>query len=363
MAEYRRFLTIVILLSLVCGLTMSAVAQTTSQNTMLQNMAGNKDLSMVTGAAKAAGLDGVLNGATPYTVFAPDNAAFGKISRDSINALTADKAKMAGLLNYHVVPGKVTYSDLAGMTSIKTIDGRTLPVVKQADGSIMVGGARVLGQGIDSSNGMVYPVDSMMMPPGFVLPAAAPSQGIPWGWIILGAAVLGALAYLLTRPRRHAEPTPKYKEPAPARKAKPEYEERMRTEEMTRRPEETMRQVRESTAAYKEPQIADIAKNISLPVSGMALAGLNSLISKGTFSDKQDFVGFLAKTFMTQNVGAAMAGGKEPSTSMIMDIIDKTGIAKGFTSDETMKMLVPLLITGFMAIYHYLNKKPAVKAT
>jgi hypothetical protein len=330
---------------------------------MLQNMAGNGDLSTVTGAAKAAGLDSVLNGATPYTVFAPNNAAFNKIPRDSINALTADKAKMTGLLNYHVVPGKVTYSDLAGMTSINTVDGKTLPVARQADGTINVGGAKVLGQGIDSSNGIVYPVDSIMMPPGFVMPAAASqSQGIPWGWLLVGAVVLGALAYLLTRPRRHAEPTPKYAERAPAKKAEPLYEERTHTE-ATRRPEDTMRQVRESTAAYKEPQIADIAKNLSLPLSGVALAGLNSLISKGTFSDKQDFMGFLAKTFMTQNVGAAMAGDKAPSENMVMDIIDKTGIAKGFTRDDTMKMLVPLLMTGFMAIYNYMNKKPAMKAT
>jgi uncharacterized surface protein with fasciclin (FAS1) repeats len=359
-------MVMLVVLSLVAGLTVAASAQTTtSQKTMLQNMAGNGDLSMATGAAKAAGLDGMLNGATPYTVFAPNNAAFNKVPRDSINALTGDKAMMASLLNYHVVPGKVTYSDLAGMTSITTVDGKTLPVARQADGTINVAGAKVMSQGIDSSNGIIYPVDSLMIPPGFVMPAAAQSQGIPWGWIVAGAIALAGLAYLLTRPRRHAEPTPRarHEERAPAEKARPGYDERMRTEEMTRRPEETMRQVRESTASYKEPQITDIVKNLSLPLSGVALAGLNSLISKGTFKDKQDFTGFLAKTYMTQNVGAAMAGDKAPSENMIMDIIDKTGIAKGFTGDDTKKMLVPLLMTGFMAIYNYLNKKPAMKAT
>ena len=70
-------------------------------------------------------------------------------------------------------------------------------------------------------------------------------------------------------------------------------------------------------------------------------------------------MGFLAKTFMTHNVGAAMAGDKAPSESMVMDIIDKTGIAKGFTRRRDEKMLVPLLITGFMAVYNYLNKNPA----
>jgi hypothetical protein len=123
-----------------------------------------------------------------------------------------------------------------------------------------------------------------------------------------------------------------------------------------------MRDVRESTAAYKEPQITDIAKNLSLPLSGVALTGLNSLISKGTFRDKQDFVGYLAKTYFANNMGSAMESGKAPGESMIMDIIGKTGIARGFTGDDTRTMLVPLLMTGFTAIYNYLNKRPAVEA-
>ncbi|HEY3272878.1 MAG TPA: fasciclin domain-containing protein, partial [Methanocella sp.] len=276
--------------------------------------------------------------------------------------LTADKAKTASLLNYHVVPGKVSYADLAGRTSITTVDGRTLPVARQADGTINVGGAKVLGQGIDSSNGIIYPVDSVLMPPGFVMPQAA--QGFPWWLIPLVLLGLGALAlYLMTRPRRHAEPTPRrrYAEQPPAEKARPGYEERARTEE-TRRPQETM-MATEPVSVHREPQIADIAKNLSLPLSGVALTGLNALISKGTFSDKQDFVGYLAKTFMANNLGSAMAGGKEPSESMIMDIIGKTGIARGFSSDDTKNMLVPLLITGFTAVYNYLNKRPEARTT
>lgn len=367
MTDKARLAAMLMVVLLVVGLAVPASAQTaTSGNTMLQNLAGNADFSTLAGAAKAAGLDGMLNGATPHTLFAPNNAAFGKIPQQSISALMNDKAKLGDLLNYAVVPGKVAYGDLAGMTSIKTVDGRTLPVTRNADGTISVAGAKVTGQGIDSSNGIVYPVDSVMVPPGFVMPQAAqaPAQGIPWTWLLIGALVLGALAYLLTRPRRHAEPAPRarYEERARVERAKPGYEaERMRTEAAMRRPEETVGEVRESMAAYREPQIADIAKNLNLPLTGVALMGLNALINKGTFSDKQDFTGFLAKTFMANNLGSAMAGGKEPSENLVMDIIDKTGIAKGFTSDDTKKMLVPLLITGFMAIYHHLQKKPAMK--
>ena len=368
MDDIRKLVVILLALSIITGLAVPALAQTaTSQNTILQNLAGNSGYSTLTNAAKAAGLDSTLAGAGPYTVFAPGNTAFGQIPQESMSALMNDKTKLGELMNYHVVPGKLSTSDLANRDSLQTVDGKTLPVSQQPDGTITVGGARVTGAGIDSSNGIIYPVNSVMTPPGFAMPqpAQAPAQGFPWWILPLGLLALGAIAaYLMMRRRRHPEPAPReaHRERAPAERTAPRYEEeRAHAETATgRAPEETMKDVRESTAAYKTPQIADIAKNLNLPLSGVALAGLNSLISKGTFSDKQDFIGFLGKTFFANNMESAMAGGKEPSESMIMDVINKTGIAKGFSRDDTMKMLVPLLITGFTAVYNYLHKKPAV---
>lgn len=366
MADNRKLVLILIVLSVVVGLTVPALAQTaTGQKTILQNLAGNGDFSTLANAAKTAGLDNTLAGTGPYTVFAPNNAAFGQISQQSISALMNDKAKLGDLMKYHVVPGKLSYTDLTNRNSLQTVDGKTLPVTRQSDGTITVGGARVVNNGIDSSNGMIFPVNSVITPPGFAMPQAAQTsaQGLPWWILPLALGILAAIAiYLLTRHRKHAEPEPraKYKEKVPAERAAPRYEEEQLRTEATSRPEETMRDVRESTAAYKEPRIADIAKNLSLPLSGVALTGLNALISKGTFGDKQDFIGFLAKNFFANNMESSMAGGKGPSESMIMDVINKTGVAKGFSRDDTMKMIVPLLITGFTAIYNYLHKQPAV---
>ncbi|CAJ36410.1 fasciclin domain-containing protein [Methanocella arvoryzae] len=366
--DIRRLVVILLALSVITGLAVPALAQTaetTSQNTILQNLAGSSGYSTLTNMAKTAGLDSTLAGAGPYTVFAPGNTAFGQIPQESVSALMNDKAKLGELMSYHVVPGKLSASDLANRDSLQTIDGKTLPVSRQPDGTITVGGATVTGSGIDSSNGIIYPVSGVMTPPGFVMPQAAqsPAQGLPWWILPLGLLALIAIgAYMMMKRRRHAEPAPReaYREKAPAERTAPRYEEeRAHAETTGRTPEETMKEVRESTAAYKTPQIADIAKNLNLPLSGVALAGLNALISKGTFSDKQDFIGFLGKTFFANNMESAMAGGKEPSESMIMDVINKTGIAKGFSRDDTMKMLVPLLITGFTAVYNYLHKKPA----
>ncbi len=101
-------------------------------------------------------------------------------------------------------------------------------------------------------------------------------------------------------------------------------------------------------------------KKVDLPVSGDAAEGLNKLITNGTFSNKGDFVSFLAKTYMKNNLGSTMSGGQAPPESTIMDIIDKTGIAKGFSDTDNKKMLVPLLITGFMTIYKYMSRKKAM---
>lgn len=352
-------LAVILLLFMIIGIAAPVViAQISSQSTMFQNLARIGDFSTLTTEIRAAGLDTTLGGPGQYTVFAPNNAAFNKIPANSLGALSADSAKLGDLLKYHVVPGKMSYADLSKMTSVKTVTGATLPIGFN-NGALTVGGARVLNQGIDSSNGIIYPVDAVLTPPGFAMPQVSRSTGIPFGWLagIIGAIIiLGALWYMLSsrNKRKYEVPVGKYQEPGAKVSERPHVEEHSRAED-------TMRQVRETVSTVHEPAISDIARNIDLPLSGASLEGLNMLLNKGTFSNKQDFLGFLGKTFMQNNLGAAMAGGNEPSTSLVMDIINKTGIARGFMGEDVQKFLVPLLISGFMAVYKYLNKKPAVK--
>lgn len=358
MLDKRKLVTILILLSLIVCLsaTTSFAQVTSSQRTVYQNLASINGYSAMSSAIKTAGLDGALNGATQYTVFAPSNGVFSSVPKDSLSALVNDKVKLNDLLRNHVVPGKLTYSDLTKMSQVTTLGGNTLPVAYK-NGVLTVGGARVVNQGIDSSNGAIYQIDSIMMPPGFVMPKVSRSTGLSLGWLgwVLGAIALGAIALYLISKRRHV-PKAEYE------KQRTRYEQATKVEPQ-QRAEETMKQVRESVSGIREPSIADITKNVDLPLSGDALTGLTSLISKGKFSDKQDFLGFLAKSYMQNNLGAAMSGGKEPGISTIMDIIGKSGIGSGFAEGDIKKYLVPLLITGFMAVYNYLNKKPAVTVT
>ncbi|NBT82240.1 MAG: fasciclin domain-containing protein [Betaproteobacteria bacterium] len=82
--------------------------------------AGN--FSTLVTAIKAAGLVDTLKGKGPFTVFAPTDEAFAKIPKANLDALLADKAKLSGVLTYHVVPGRVMAKDVkAG--SVKTVQG------------------------------------------------------------------------------------------------------------------------------------------------------------------------------------------------------------------------------------------------
>jgi hypothetical protein len=107
----------------------------------------------------------------------------------------------------------------------------------------------------------------------------------------------------------------------------------------------------------------DMAKlaGIDIPLSGDQLNMFNDLVSSGVFKDKSDFMKFAATAYMKNNVGSMMTEDKAPPESAIMDIINKAGIGKSYPQGDIKKMLVPLLITAFFAIYKFMSKKPAMK--
>lgn len=112
-------------------------------------------------ALKAAGLVDTLKGKGPFTVFAPNDAAFAKIPKEQLDALLADKAKLTKVLTYHVVGGKVMASDVkAG--PVKTVEGSSLTIAT-TDG-VMVDNAKVITTDITASNGVIHVIDSVVMP-------------------------------------------------------------------------------------------------------------------------------------------------------------------------------------------------------
>jgi uncharacterized surface protein with fasciclin (FAS1) repeats len=113
-------------------------------------------------ALQAAGLIDTLKGAGPFTVFAPTDEAFAKVPKDQLDALLKDKAKLAAVLTYHVVPGKVMAADVkAG--KVKTAQGSEM-TISTSGGGVMVDGAKVTKTDIVADNGVIHVIDSVIMP-------------------------------------------------------------------------------------------------------------------------------------------------------------------------------------------------------
>jgi uncharacterized surface protein with fasciclin (FAS1) repeats len=114
-------------------------------------------------ALQQAGLVDTLKGAGPFTVFAPTDAAFGKIPKRDLDALLADKARLAQVLTYHVVAGKLTAAEVVKLDGAKTVEGSSL-AVKTSDAGVTVDGATVVKTDVMASNGVIHVIDTVVMP-------------------------------------------------------------------------------------------------------------------------------------------------------------------------------------------------------
>ncbi len=116
-------------------------------------------------AAKAAGLVGTLKGKGPFTVFAPTDAAFKKLPKGTVATLLKpeNKAKLAAILTYHVVPGKVMSGDIAGKKlQAASVQGQKISI--DATNGVKVDGANVVKADIATSNGVIHVIDAVILP-------------------------------------------------------------------------------------------------------------------------------------------------------------------------------------------------------
>ena len=117
-------------------------------------------------AVQAAGLEETLRGEGPYTVFAPTDDAFAAVPQETMDALLADPTgALADVLTYHVVPGKVMSTDLSDGMMVETVNGESLKITVNADGTVMVGDATVTTADIGTSNGVIHVIDTVLVPP------------------------------------------------------------------------------------------------------------------------------------------------------------------------------------------------------
>jgi len=113
-------------------------------------------------ALDKAGLVPTLKGKGPFTVFAPNDAAFAKVPKGDLDALLADKAKLTAVLTYDVVPGTVMAKDVKS-GKVKTVQGSELTLAASG-GGVMVDNAQVVKADIVADNGVIHVIDSVVIP-------------------------------------------------------------------------------------------------------------------------------------------------------------------------------------------------------
>ena len=137
---------------------------------IVENAVNSKDHTTLVAAVKAAGLVDTLSSKGPFTVFAPTNAAFGKLPAGTVDTLVKpeSKATLTKILTYHVVPGKMEAASLTDGKKLKTVEGEELTVKKSGDKVMIVdakgGSSTVTIPNVNQSNGVIHVVDTVLMP-------------------------------------------------------------------------------------------------------------------------------------------------------------------------------------------------------
>ena len=144
---------------------------------IVENAMNSKDHTTLVAAVKAADLVATLQGAGPFTVFAPTNEAFGKLPAGTVDNLVKpeNKPTLTKVLTYHVVAGRYTAQDLmdmvkqaGGKAQLKTVEGETLTIWQQGD-KLGVNDSKnttawVSIPDVMQSNGVIHVIDTVLMP-------------------------------------------------------------------------------------------------------------------------------------------------------------------------------------------------------
>lgn len=136
-------------------------------NTIVAIASGDDTFSTLVTALNAAELAEVLSGEGPFTVFAPTDEAFAALPEGTVEELLKpeNKDQLVKLLQYHVVPAKVTSTEIAS-GAVDTVEGEPLNIqVDEATQTVMVNDATVTQADIIGSNGVIHAIDAVILPP------------------------------------------------------------------------------------------------------------------------------------------------------------------------------------------------------
>ncbi len=141
----------------------SACASLQKPVSLAETIAKTPELSTLSGLVKTSSLTETLQGPGPFTVFAPNDAAFKALKAGTLEDLGKHPEKLKDLLTYHAVPGALVAKDVKNST-VKAVNGDPLALSKAGD-FVTVENALVVKADVMASNGVIHIVDTVMTPP------------------------------------------------------------------------------------------------------------------------------------------------------------------------------------------------------
>jgi transforming growth factor-beta-induced protein len=164
--EHRIMHTILSAATVLLAAALTACTSTTTQPVeanLLETARQAGSFQTLVTAVEQAGLAATLTGTDELTVFAPTDEAFEALPSGIVDALLSDSELLTAVLTYHVVPGRLGSSAVAGRTSLTTANGQALEVTT-AGGGVQVNGAQVVQADIGASNGVIHVIDDVLTP-------------------------------------------------------------------------------------------------------------------------------------------------------------------------------------------------------
>jgi uncharacterized surface protein with fasciclin (FAS1) repeats len=138
---------------------------TASSTDVLGLAESKKKFGVLLSAIKAAGLEETLHEDGPLTILAPTDEAFEKLPRETLSSLLepGNRARLTGILKYHLISGNRTARELVSAGRVKTLEGSTVEASIE-DGRLLINGGKVVATDLKADNGIVHAIDTVLIP-------------------------------------------------------------------------------------------------------------------------------------------------------------------------------------------------------
>ena len=153
------------ILTTIAALPLTLISATSNALDIVDTAVSAGQFNTLVAAVEAADLVTTLKGDGPFTVFAPTDEAFAALPEGTVENLLKpeNKDQLIAVLTYHVVPGKIMSSDIAGTaTMVESVQGSELDV--NATDGVTVDGATVVTADIETDNGVIHVIDRVVLP-------------------------------------------------------------------------------------------------------------------------------------------------------------------------------------------------------